>query len=150
MRRRGPVLLMALAALATVVVVNRPAPSGALPVATPAGSYQNPVFATDFPDPFVYNDNGTYVAYATNANGPNIQIVTSTDLRTWVLHRDALPSLPSWATPGKTWAPSIVKAGTQYVLYYTARHRTGGINCIGRAHGPTPVGPFSDTSPIPL
>jgi beta-xylosidase len=150
MRRRGPVLLVVLAVLATVVVAGSGAPSDAAPVATPVGTYQNPVFASDFPDPYVYNDRGTYTAYATNANGPNIQIVTSTDLRNWVLHRDALPSLPAWAVPGKTWAPSVVKVGNQFVLYYTARHRTGGISCIGRAHGPTAVGPFSDTSPIPL
>ena len=43
---------------------------------------------------------GTYVASATNANGPNIQIITSTDLRTWVLHHDALPTLPAWAVRG--------------------------------------------------
>jgi beta-xylosidase len=52
--------------------------------------------------------------------------------------------------PGKTWAPSIVKAGNGYVLYYTARHRTGGINCIGRAFGATSLGPFRDDNAVPL
>jgi beta-xylosidase len=142
--------MVVLAALAAAAVVASGAPSSAIPVATPVGTYQNPVFATDFPDPFVYNDMGTYIAYATNGNGPNIQVIASTDLRNWVLHRDALPTLPAWADAGKTWAPALVKTAGQYVLYYTAHHRTGGINCIGRAHGPTPYGPFSDTSTVPL
>jgi hypothetical protein len=149
-RRRGHFLLAILAGLTAVSVGVGVAPSQAIPVVAPTGTYQNPVLASDFPDPFVYNDNGTYVAYATNANGPNIQVVTSTDLRSWILHRDALPSLASWAVPGKTWAPSIVHLGNQYVLYYSARHRTAGVNCIGRASGPTAIGPFKDTSPVPL
>ena len=148
-RRRGLAVLSVLATLATVIVGSS-APSRAVPVAAPSGTYQNPIYPIDFPDPHVLNDNGTFVASATNANGPNIQIVTSPDLRNWVLHRDALPDLPSWAVPGKTWAPSLAKIGTGYVLYYTARHRTGGINCIGRAAGPTSAGPFQDLSPIPL
>lgn len=150
MRRRGLFTLLVVSFLATLVVASNRAPAGAIPVETPIGSYQNPVLTVDFPDPFVYNDMGTYVAYATNANGPNIQVTSSTDLRNWVLHRDALPTLPRWATPGKTWAPALVKAGGQFVLYYTAQHRTGGINCIGRAHGPTPYGPFTDTAALPL
>lgn len=148
-RGRVSLLLVVLAVLATVLVVA-PEPSGAIPIAGPTGTYQNPVFGLDFPDPYVFNDHGTYTAYATNANGPNIQIITSADLKTWTLHRDALPSLPSWAVPGKTWAPAIVKAGTGYVLYYTARHRAGGINCIGAAFGTSSIGPFHDFNAVPI
>src|SRR3954463_1353602 len=129
MRRRGLAVLSLLTIAATLLVVVPGAPSEALPIMAPTGTYQNPVFAHDFPDPNVIDDHGTYVASATNANGPNIQLVTSTDLRTWVLHRDALPSLPAWAVPGRTWAPTIARVGKGFVLYYTARHRTGGISC---------------------
>lgn len=140
---------MLVAALAAGIVVAPPTPSAAGPTG-PTGTYRNPIVASDFPDPYVFNDRGTYVAIATNANGPNIQLLTSADLRSWVLHRDALPRMPDWATPGKTWAPSLVRTGAGYVLYYTARHRTGGIPCIGRALGATAQGPFVDRSPIPL
>jgi len=144
--RRGPALLLVLA----VLTVIAPAPSEAIPVVGPVGTYRNPVLAADFPDPFVLNDNGVYVALATNAYGHNVQLVTSPDLRTWVLHRDALPALPAWAVPGRTWAPSMLRTTGGYVLYYTARHRTGGIHCIGRAFGTAPTGPFVDPNPIPL
>ena len=150
MRRRGLAVLVVLAVLAAAGFLVAPArPSAALPT-TMRTTYRNPVFSADFPDPFVFNAGGVYVAMATNANGPNIQIVSSADLKNWVLHRDALPSLPPWAVEGRTWAPSMVKTSAGYVLYYTARHRTGGINCIGRAFGPTPYGPFADRNPIPL
>jgi beta-xylosidase len=141
-------ILLATALLAAAA--GTAAPSGATSVVAPTGTYQNPVFSVDFPDPHVLNDHGTYIASATNAYGSNIQIITSTNLRNWTLHRDALPTLPAWAVPGKTWAPSLTKTSAGYVLYYTARHRTGGINCIGRALGATALGPFRDLSNVPL
>jgi beta-xylosidase len=151
MRRSIPALLGMAAVLAATLAFGRPASSGALPVARPVGTYQNPVIASDFPDPFILADNGNYFAYATNANGPNIQVLSSTDLKTWVLYRDALPALPSWAVAGKTWAPSVLKVDSlNYVLYYSARNRATGTNCIGRAHGRTPIGPFTDDAPAPL
>jgi beta-xylosidase len=151
MRRRGSVLLFVLAVLVSVLAVARPGTSVAVPVAGPTGTYRNPVLPTDFPDPYVLADNGAYYAYATNANGPNIQVVSSVDLRHWVLYRDALPALPPWAVPGKTWAPSIIKTGrTAYVLYYTAHDRGTGLSCIGRAHASSPIGPFTDDAPGPL
>jgi beta-xylosidase len=139
---------LVLATLATVLVAG-PAAT-AIPAAAPTGSYTNPIYSGDFPDPHVLNDRGTFVASATNANGPNIQIVTSPDLKNWVLHRDALPSLPSWAVPGKTWAPTLARVGTTFVLYYTARRKADGLHCIGRASGPTSHGPFRDVSTRPL
>ena len=150
MHRRLPVLVVVLAVLVAAMVAGPVAPTSAIPAAAPTGTYQNPVFASDFPDPFVFNDRGTFVAAATNGNGPNIQLITSRDLRNWVLHRDALPTLPLWAMPGRTWAPAIVKVPTGFVLYYTAMHRTGGINCIGRAFGVSSIGPFRDPSNTPL
>lgn len=148
--RRCPPVLALLAIVASAFVAGSGAPSTALPVAGPAPTYQNPIYPGDFPDPFVFNDNGTFVAIATNANGPNIQIVTSRDLKNWVLHRDALPELPAWAVAGKTWAPSMVKTSLGYVLYYTATHRASGLHCIGRAWGATAIGPFEDRRPVPL
>jgi hypothetical protein len=144
--RRGPFIAVVLAVLCVVT----PARSEGLPTALPTGTYQNPVLPSDFPDPFVLHDRGVFVAVATNALGPNIQLVTSTNLQTWIAHRDALPNLPTWAVPGRTWAPSIVRIGQGYVLYYTAHHRNGGIPCIGRAFSATSTGPFVDGSAIPL
>jgi beta-xylosidase len=148
-RRRGPLLVVALVALTAAFAFAPAQPAPAL-VEVPAGTYRNPVIARDFPDPHVFRSGRTYVATATNAYGPNIQLLTSTDLKNWVLYQDALPNLPPWAVPGRTWAPTMVKTSAGYVIYYTARHRTGGIPCIGRAVGPTAIGPFADPNPIPL
>src|SRR3954447_17420009 len=134
MLRRGAVLLSVLAVLLSVLAVARPGSSLAVPVAGPVGTYRNPVLPSDFPDPFILDERGVYFAYATNANGPNIQVVSSPDLRHWQLYRHALPSLPARAVAGVTWAPSVLKTGDgNYVLYYTARDRGSGLSCIGRA-----------------
>lgn len=144
-----------LVALGALLAAIAPPPSEAeaipaVPLAMPSGTYHNPVLASDFPDPFVLHDQGVFVAVATNALGANVQLVASTNLKTWIAHRDALPRLPGWAVPGRTWAPSVVRTRTGYVLYYTAHHRTGGIPCIGRAFSPAWVGPFVDSNPVPL
>ncbi|HUO48073.1 MAG TPA: family 43 glycosylhydrolase, partial [Acidimicrobiales bacterium] len=73
-----------------------------------AGTPGGPVYPYDFPDPDVVDVAGTYYGYATNSAGGNIQIIRSTDLASWSTVGDALPSLPSWATPGSTWAPGVI------------------------------------------
>lgn len=151
-RRRGPVLALVLAVVMAVLTGASTTPVATRPIlAITTGTYTNPVLKMDFPDPFVLNDGGTFVAYATNANGPNVQVMSSVDLRTWTLHQDALPNLPTWAVRGRTWAPSVVRTGAgRYVLFFTALHRTGGVPCIGAAKGPTAWGPFQPTSLQPI
>lgn len=106
----------------------------------------------DFPDPFVLRVGSDIYAYATNANGCNVQLLHSTNLQHWERLGDALPELPFWAAAGRnlTWAPSVLLRGDQYVLYYTARLETAGLQCIGCAVSQSPCGPFHDASPVPL
>src|SRR5687768_3175515 len=47
-----------------------------------------PVLRADFPDPFILEHEGQYLAYATNAGGVNVQMASSTDLWTWQFLRD--------------------------------------------------------------
>ena len=118
-----------------------------------------PIFKTDFPDPFVLPWGGGYFAYATNAKGfaANVQMATSRDLKSWTpvtaggrLH-DALPKLPKWAAPGRTWAPEVLRIGNSYVLYYTAQERKSGLQCIGVALSASdPRGPFVPQGDAPL
>ena len=120
MRRRGLAVLSLLTIAATLLVVVPGAPSEALPIMAPTGTYQNPVFAHDFPDPNVFDDHGTYVASATNANGPNIQLVTSTNdarfgllggrfvgagalLRFYVLHCVGIPLIAAFLMAVHFW-----------------------------------------------
>ena len=102
----------------------------------------------------------TYYAFATQ-NSPisgqrtNVQVATSPDGVHWTLAQtDALPALPSWATPGNTWAPSVAYAssGNEFVMYYTATEASTGLQCIGAATAPAgdPTGPYTDTSAAPV
>jgi beta-xylosidase len=108
------------------------------------------LYPGDFPDPFVLLVDGDYYAYATNAAGFNVQLMSSTDLTTWQHLGDALPALPGWAQAGNTWAPTVLQRGDGFVLYYTAREPASGRQAISAATASRPQGPFIDTSTQPL
>lgn len=129
-----------------------PDPDGALSDAAARATYANPVFAGDFPDPFVVRDGARYVAFSTNAAGKNVRVVTSTDLASWEELPDALPVLPAWAQANAslTWAPSVLRRGGSFVLYYTARSIASGFQCIGRAVAAEAAGPYVDDSSAPF
>jgi beta-xylosidase len=110
----------------------------------------SPVYSGDFPDPFVMRVGDRYFAYATNAGGANVQVMTSSDLVGWEHLGDALPRLPGWANAGFTWSPSVLPRPSGYVLYYTARHRASDRQAISVATGARPDGPFEDSSSEPL
>jgi hypothetical protein len=107
-------------------------------------------FPYDFADPFVLTAGGTYYGYSTNAGAGDVQVIRSTDLVSWQLVGNALPALPGWAAPGSTWAPSVLARDGRYVLYYTVRESASGLQCISRAVGSSPTGPFRDDSGGPL
>ena len=115
-----------------------------LPAAA-ATALPDPLYATDFPDPSVLRMGSTTYAFATNGRFGNVQVIRSADLRSWERLPDALPNLPAWAAPNFTWAPAVLQRGpAAFVLYYTARHRTTGLQCIGRALATRPEGPYTD------
>jgi beta-xylosidase len=106
-----------------------------------------PAFAIDqdFPDPDVMLVDGTYYAYATNVPGINEQVATSRDLKTWTVSTtDALPELPGWASPGKTWAPDVTELSPgHFVMYFVATNVDPGAQCIDVATSTSPTGPFA-------
>lgn len=106
----------------------------------------------DFADPFILSDNNTFVAYATNGQGKNVQALSSADLRNWRILSDAMPVLPSWVrkTDSRVWAPEVIKLNGHYVLYFTARSTALNMQCIGAAVSAAPEGPFVDSSDKPL
>ena len=118
----------------------------------PGVSYTNPVFAKDFPDPFVLRDGDRYYGFATNSAGSNVRVISSNDLATWTELPDALPVLPAWAKANAslTWAPAVLRRGNTFVLYYTARDIASGFQCIGRATSTAPAGPYTDNSSGPF
>ncbi|MDQ2997497.1 MAG: glycoside hydrolase family 43 protein [Chloroflexota bacterium] len=132
-----------------------PAPTHAPPATSgqpSARTYTNPVYDSDFPDPFVMRVGGTYYGFATNVRSSNVPVIRSTDLSNWERLGDALPRLPSWAAAGQslTWAPAAIQRGDKFVLYYTARYSKIGLQCITRATSQQPQGPYTDDSSQPL
>ena len=107
-------------------------------------------FPFDFADPFVLRVGEHYYGYATNAGGGNVQLIEADELGVWRWVGNALPVLPAWASPNRTWAPSVLAIGGQYVLYYTVRDAASGRQCISRATSASPAGPFVDGSAGPL
>jgi hypothetical protein len=108
------------------------------------------VYPFDFPDPDVVRFGQTYYAYATNSVAGNIQIISSTDLNHWTSVGNALPSLPGWARPNETWAPSVTSVNGMFLMYYTADFAPTGTQCISVATAGSPQGPFIDNSVLPL
>jgi beta-xylosidase len=113
------------------------------PAMSSAGTYTNPVFAKDFPDPMILRVNAhSYYAYGTttewSALGTEFPILHSTDLVHWRHVGNGFPHPPSWAS-GDYWAPDVLYHGGLYYLYYTGLK---GTHCVAAATGKTPIGPF--------
>ncbi len=129
---------------------NVPAPVPVpVPVPAPAPAASS---LGDFPDPFVLSAGDTWYAYATNTGGRHVQTARSADLRQWSALPDAMPTLAAWVRADRpdVWAPEVIRLGERYVLYYTARDRASGKQCVGAAVADAPGGPFRDSAAAPL
>ncbi|MEY2454481.1 MAG: hypothetical protein QOD92_4055 [Acidimicrobiaceae bacterium] len=103
----------------------------------------------DFPDPNVVWGGDRWYAFATNSGPRNVQVSASTDLVHWTPPVDAAPTLPPWAVPGYTWAPSVAKIGGQWVMYVSILGVYGG-HCLDRLVAVGPGGPYSFVDGGPL
>ncbi|MEU7651052.1 glycoside hydrolase family 43 protein [Micromonospora taraxaci] len=113
--------------------------------------FTNPVVSTDAPDPQAIQVGNIWYLFHTNSQGHNVPVRTSSDLVDWTEAEDALPTLPDWADPGKTWAPEAIElAPDRFLLYYTVAGRESGRQCVGRAVASAPQGPYSDDASGPL
>jgi beta-xylosidase len=116
-----------------------------------------PVYRDDFPDAFVVQQGGSFIAYATN-NGLNLPMIISPDLVHWTpvtdpatgKRADGMPVLASWVKGGFTWAPEVLHLGNKWLLYYTASYRARDMQCIGVAVADVATGPFRDGSAGPI
>src|SRR5215212_6492943 len=85
---------------------DEPAPdaaSGPASASSGAGTFTNPVYDDNFPDPGVLRAGATYYAYGTNTSAENVPTMTSPDLVAWSDGPDALPAVGDWAVGGNTW-----------------------------------------------
>lgn len=112
-------------------------------------------------DPSIVPYNGRYYAYSTHQTGTyarQIMVMSSPNLWDWnapaLAPQDAMPQTPAWARSlnngGAFWAPSVVRAGGQFVMYFAARHKNVSSStpgwCIGIATSANPTGPFHPRS----
>ena len=100
-------------------------------------------------DPAILVEGTTYYAYGTRAAQLDIPALASVDLVHWSQPVNALPTPPAWAERGRTWAPSVVRRGESYVMWYTTRDRAAARQCISFATASQPLGPFVDTTTGP-
>ena len=147
LRRAGLVLALLAAGLTAVATRSGPA-AGAAPGRTNA-------YFSDTPDPHVIRVQNRYYSYSTNRAAPwggllHVPVLQSSDLTNWDGLVDAFPNLPAWATPGRTWAPTVVHDRDGYTLFYSATERRSGRQCIGRARAGSPTGPFRDRRRGPI
>ncbi len=125
------------------------APAAGPPTVQPLAD--GPMYAGNAPDPSVLVVDGTYYAYTTNDGVNDVPVLTSTDMVHWQAVGDVMPVLPSWVQHGYTWSPSVaVNPAGGYQLFFDAYDATDGVQCIGRATSPSPLGPFVDPSPTPF
>lgn len=141
-------------AATTVPALTQPPPAvtPSPPAAIQEDIFQNPVLRNNFPDPAITQVGELYYAFATNGFGKNVQAARSPDLVTWEVLPDAMPALASWVQFSRSdvWAPEMIQIGERFVLYYTARHRDSGRQCVGVATSEQPEGRYRDTNDQPL
>ncbi|GIG92242.1 family 43 glycosylhydrolase [Plantactinospora endophytica] len=142
--RRGLALAVAVLAASPLLVSPGVAAAATVPATLVIGS--------DFPDPDVIRHGSTYYAYSTNNANGNVPVATASSLTgPWTRRPDAMPTLGAWASGGLTWAPDVsARADGRFLLYYTARSRAVGRQCIGAALATSPLGPFTAVGTAPL
>ena len=122
--------------------------------ATTAAVFPAQIIGEDFPDPDVFEKNGTWYAYSTNNGRGHVPTATAPGPNgPWTIRGDAMPGGPSsgWAQPGRTWAPDVYpNPDGSYTLTYTAWHKASGRQCIGVATASSPLGPFTPVGSQPL
>jgi hypothetical protein len=114
-----------------------------------------PALDADVADPAIVTVFDGVVVLATNTTtdrGPmNVPAWRWLPSDGWHLVGDALPQVGSWSRPGRVWAPGVRQLHDgRWYLYYTSVDVDSGRQCIGRAVGLGPSGPFEDASTGPV
>ncbi len=125
-------------------------PAGAQVIPRIAQGVTTPAYDADAPDPDVIRVGTTYYAYTTGSVLGNIPVLMSSDLQTWTPAGDALPTLPLWSEPGRTWSPGVVLLDGRYLMFYATEVTGTGQQCISTATSSAPTGPFLDSSLAPM
>jgi len=101
-----------------------------------------PAFPGDAPDPLIVTTADGYVAYSTEVWGLAVPARWSPDLVRWSDPVEALPKLPRWAVPGRTWSPAVAFLEGRWVLWAAVGVRGTTQQCLLVATASSPLGPF--------
>lgn len=101
-----------------------------------------PAFPGDAPDPALVTTPDGYVAYSTEVWEIAVPARFSPDLVHWSAPVEALPRLPRWARPGRTWSPAVAAVGDRWVLWAAVGVRGSSQQCLLVATSSSPLGPF--------
>ena len=82
------------------------------------GTYLNPIFAGDYPDPSILRDGSDYyIVHSSFEYYPGLLIWHSKDLINWAPVTNTL-----YKYVGSVWAPDLVKYGNKYYIYFPANN----------------------------
>ncbi|MFL5896444.1 MAG: glycoside hydrolase family 43 protein [Thermoleophilaceae bacterium] len=110
--------------------------------------YTNPVLDGSYPDPSTVRIGPEYWAATTATSGAtNPPLLRSPDLVHWTVAGSLFETKPDWTDGQRFWAPELSRQGDQYLVYYSARRRTGRM-CIAVARTDEPSGPYTDYGPL--
>ena len=110
-------------------------------------------------DPVIRKFGDYYYCYSTDVGygisvRPGIQVRKSKDLVEWIYVGWVFDNIPSQGssfiqqrsgTPNNSlWAPSVLKVGSEYRLYYSLASNVGRLSVIGLATASSPEGPWTE------
>lgn len=108
------------------------------------GTFLNPVFAGDHPDPALVKDGDTYyVTFSSFEAYPGLLVYKSHDLVNW---EPLAPALRTYI--GSVWAPDLIKHDGRFYMYIPAR--TADYRSIYVIHADTIEGPWSEPLDLKL
>src|SRR5262245_1900392 len=113
-------------------------------------SHLRPPTSFGLADPELLHAGGSWWVFGTN-DGRYVPVTEVAGMWQDQGITDAMPTRPAWARAldhgGELWAPSVIKVGSNYVLYFAARHRRAPVQrpswCIGTAVATQPQGPYA-------
>mgnify|MGYP003700438073 CR=1 FL=1 len=108
------------------------------------GTFLNPIFAGDHPDPSIIKDGDVYyITFSSFDAYPGLLIWKSFDLVNWSPLSPAL-----WTPIGSVWAPDLIKHDGRYFIYIPAR--TKNYKSIYVIHSESIEGPWSEPVDLKL
>ena len=110
--------------------------------------YKNPVLQGTYPDPSAVRIGPEYWAATTAAPGEQYPpILRSPDLVHWTVAGSLFQTTPDWTDGSNFWAPELFRQDERYLIYYSARRKSGRM-CVAVAHAGNPIGPYDDDGPL--